>query len=286
MEAIFLLKIGFLPVSIWDLLDILIVGYLFYVLYKLARGQLAFNILIGAGILLALYWFVNAAEMSMLSFILSGLAQFGFIVLIVVFQPEIRRFLIFLGRNFMSRRSNFLKQFLGATVVDTDIQFREKIITKLTSVIERLAKAKTGALIVFINNPEFYGLDDTGVILDAQISGRMIESIFHKESPLHDGAMLIRDGKVHSVGCILPVSDNPNLPKSAGLRHRAGVGVTEQTDALSIIVSEESGQISIARRGRLMKNIQKDQLSKILRKLLSVKNETTTTNSDEERQPK
>ena len=280
MESIFLLKIGFLPVSIWDLLDILIVGYLFYVLYKLARGQLAFNILIGAGILLTVYWFVNAAEMSMLSFILSGLAQFGFIVLIVVFQPEIRRFLIFIGRNFMSRRPNFLKQFLGATVVDTDIQFREKIITKLTSVVERLAKAKTGALIVFINNPEFYGLDDTGVILDAQISGRMIESIFHKESPLHDGAMLIRDGKVHSVGCILPVSDNTNLPKSAGLRHRAGVGVTEQTDALSIIVSEESGQISIARRGRLMKNIQKDQLSKVLRKLLSVKNEPATSNDE------
>lgn len=275
MESIFLLKIGFLPVSIWDLLDILIVGYLFYVLYKLAREQLASNILIGAGILLAVYWFVNAAEMSMLSFILSGLAQFGFIVLIVVFQPEIRRFLIFIGRNFLSRRPNFLKQFIGVAVIDTDIQFREKIITKLIGVVERLAKAKTGALIVFINNPEFYGLDDVGVVLDAQISGRMIESIFHKESPLHDGAMLITDGKVHSAGCILPVSDSTTLPKSAGLRHRAGVGITEQTDALSIIVSEETGQISIARRGRLIKNIQKEQLSKMLRKLLSIKVDDT-----------
>ena len=276
MESIFLLKIGFLPVSIWDLLDILIVGYLFYVLYKLAKGQLAFNILIGAGILLAIYWLVNAAQMSMLSFILSGLAQFGFIVLIVVFQPEIRRFLIFIGRNFLSRRPKFLKYFIDVNVIDTDIQFREKIITKLTGVVERLAKAKTGALIVFINNPEFYGLGDVGVLLDAQISGRMIESIFHKESPLHDGAMLITDGKVHSAGCILPVSDSTKLPKSAGLRHRAGVGITEQTDALSIIVSEETGQISIARRGHLTKNIQKDQLSKILRKLLSVKTETNS----------
>ena len=275
MDLIFLIKIGFLPVSIWDLLDILIVGYLFYVLYKLARGQLAFNILIGAGVLLAIYWLVNAAQMSMLSFILSGLAQFGFIVLIVVFQPEIRRFLIFIGRNFLSRRPNFLKQFVGATVIDTDIQFREKIITKLTGVVERLAKAKTGALIIFINNPEFYGLGDVGVLLDAQISGRMIESIFHKESPLHDGAMLITDGKVHSAGCILPVSDSKNLPKSAGLRHRAGVGITEQTDAFSIIVSEETGQISIARRGHLTKNIQIVKLSKLLRKLLSVKDEST-----------
>jgi uncharacterized protein (TIGR00159 family) len=275
MDLIFLIKIGFLPVSIWDLLDILIVGYLFYVLYKLARGQLAFNILIGAGVLLAIYWLVNAAQMSMLSFILSGLAQFGFIVLIVVFQPEIRRFLIFIGRNFLSRRPNFLKQFVGATVIDTDIQFREKIITKLTGVVERLAKAKTGALIIFINNPEFYGLGDVGVLLDAQISGRMIESIFHKESPLHDGAMLITDGKVHSAGCILPVSDSKNLPKSAGLRHRAGVGITEQTDAFSIIVSEETGQISIARRGHLTKNIQIEKLSKLLRKLLSVKDEST-----------
>lgn len=278
MESIFLLKIGFLPVSIWDLLDILIVGYLFYVLYKLAKGQLAFNILIGAGILLVVYWFVNAAQMSMLSLILSGLAQFGFIVLIVVFQPEIRRFLIFIGRNFLSRRPNFLKELLGVNVIDADIQLREKIITKLTGVVERLAKAKTGALIVFINNPEFYGLGDVGVLLDAHISGRMIESIFHRESPLHDGAMLITDGKVHSAGCILPVSDSTTLPKSAGLRHRAGVGITEQTDALSIIVSEETGQISIARRGHLTKNIQKDQLSKILRKLLSVTAEAN--NSD------
>lgn len=271
LTMIFLFKIGFLPITIWDVLDIMIVGYLFYILYKLAKGQLAFNLLIGSGVLLAVYWLVNAAEMSMLSFILSGLAQFGFIVLVVVFQPEIRRFLLYIGRNFMSRQPGYLKQLIGVTTVDADIQFRELIITKLTAVVERLSKSKTGALIVFINNPELHGLDETGVILDAQISGRMIASLFHKESPLHDGAMLISDGKVHAVGCILPVSDNQKLPKNAGLRHRAGVGVTEQTDAFSIIVSEETGKVSIARRGHLTQNVNSEQLGKMLRTLLSVK---------------
>lgn len=272
-EVLFLVKIGFLPISIWDLFDILIVGSLFYVLYKLARGHLAFNILIGAGILLAINWLVNAAEMSMLSFILSGLAQFGFIVLVVVFQPEIRRFLIFLGQNFLKTQSDFFRQIVGVSTLDNANKDREKSINKITSVVFRLAQTRTGALIIFINDPSFYGLDDTGVILDAQISGRMIESIFHKESPLHDGAMLISENKVYAVGCILPVSENQKLPKSAGLRHRAGVGVTEQTEALAVIVSEETGKISVARNGRLTANLDKEKLSKILRKYLSVNKE-------------
>lgn len=265
MESILLVKIGFLPISIWDLLDIFIVGYLFYVLYKLSKGSLAFNILVGVLILSVVYWLVNIAEMSLLSGILGGLANFGFIVLVVVFQPEIRRFLIFLGQNFLKSRSSFLKQFITIKTFDADGQLLESLINKIVNASISLAKRKTGALIVFTQNPELQGLSKTGVTLDSKVSTRLIESIFHKESPLHDGAMLITDGKIYAVGSILPVSESQSLPDSAGLRHRAAVGVSEVANVFSVIVSEETGKISIAKEGKLFQDLDKNQLYNMLK---------------------
>lgn len=267
---IFLFKIGFLSVSFWDLLDVLIVGYLFYVLYKISRGSLAFNILIGVVVLIAFYGLVSAMGMSLLSRILGSVANYGFIVLVVVFQSEIRRFLVFLGRNFIKNRGRFLERFLGISTnsIKTDTQQMDRLINKVSTAVEKLSKRHTGALIVFSKNPELEGLANTGVVLNANISSRLIESIFHKESPLHDGAMLVSNDRIYSVGGILPVSESDELPKSAGLRHRAGVGVTEQSDAFSVIVSEETGRISVAQRGKLTAGITKDELSQALRKTL------------------
>ena len=268
MDLILLFKIGFLTISIWDALDILIVGYLFFVLYKLSKGSLAFNILIGAVILTVIYWLVNAAEMSLLSGILGGVANFGFIVLIVVFQPEIRRFLIFLGRNFLKGRSSILKQILGIDDFDNYEHSLDKIINKFINASEKLASTNTGALIVFTESPALYGLDESGVLLDSNISSRLIESIFHKESPLHDGAMIISNYKIYSAGSVLPVSDSKELPETAGLRHRAAVGITEKSDAFVIIVSEETGKISTAKDGKLYYHIDNAKLHEALQKAL------------------
>jgi uncharacterized protein (TIGR00159 family) len=281
MDLILLFKIGFLTISIWDVLDILIVGYLFFVLYKLSKGSLAFNILIGAVILTVIYWLVNAAEMSLLSGILGGLANFGFIVLIVVFQPEIRRFLIFLGRNFLKGRSSILKQILGIGDFDNYEHSLDKIINKIINASEKLASTKTGALIVFTENPTLYGLDESGVLLDSNISSRLMESIFHKESPLHDGAMIISNYKIYSAGSVLPVSDSKELPDNAGLRHRAAVGITEKSDAFVIIVSEETGKISTAKGGNLYYHIDKSKLHEALQKALAKSSKTEETTKEE-----
>lgn len=285
MESILLVKIGFLPISIWDLFDIFIVGYLFYVLYKLSKGSLAFNILIGVLVLSVIYWLVNIAEMSLLSSILGGLANFGFIVLVVVFQPEIRRFLIFLGQNFLKSRSNFINQFITIKTFNADSQLLESLINKIVNASISLAKRKTGALIVFTQNPELQGLNKTGVNLDSKVSTRLIESIFHKESPLHDGAMLITDGKIYAVGSILPVSESQSLPDSAGLRHRAAVGVSEVANVFSVIISEETGKISIAKEGKLFQDLDKKQLYNMLKAGLkkmayNMPGTTTTENSN------
>jgi uncharacterized protein (TIGR00159 family) len=259
MDLIFLLKIGFLPISFWDLLDVLIVGYLFYILYNLSRGTLAFNIVIGVIVLVVVYWIVRELGMSLLSSILGGLVDYGFIFIVVMFQPEIRRFLILFGRNFLKGRSNLLRQIFGDTI-SQQTTLSEQMINKIVTVTEKLAFTKTGALIVFTQNPSLQGFDNSGVKLDARISTRLIESIFQKESPLHDGAMIISDGKIFSVGSILPISNSRKLPKNAGLRHRAGVGISETTDAFAIIVSEETGKISTAKEGKLTRIKNKNEL--------------------------
>jgi diadenylate cyclase len=219
--------------------------------------------------------------MSLLSGILGGLANFGFIVLIVVFQPEIRRFLIFLGRNFLKGRSSILKQILGIGDFDNYEHSLDKIINKIINASEKLASTKTGALIVFTENPTLYGLDESGVLLDSNISSRLMESIFHKESPLHDGAMIISNYKIYSAGSVLPVSDSKELPDNAGLRHRAAVGITEKSDAFVIIVSEETGKISTAKGGNLYYHIDKSKLHEALQKALAKPSKTEETTKEE-----
>ena len=268
MELIQLFKIGFLTISIFDVLDILIVGYLFFVVYKLSKGSLAFNIIIGVFVLSVVYWLVNAAEMSLLSGILGGIVNLGFIVLVVVFQPEIRRFLIFLGRNFLKNRSNLIQQLLGVKSFQGNTDEQDKIINKIITVTEKLASQKTGALIVFSNTPELDGFNESGVRIDANISTRLIESIFHKESPIHDGAMIISHNKIYSVANVLPLSHSKTLPDTAGLRHRAAVGVSEKTDTFAVIVSEESGKISTAKNGKLQAKINGHQLQQSLKIVL------------------
>ena len=243
-----LFQLGFLPVRIWDILDIIIVGYLIYQIFKLLRGSMAFNIFIGVVILYLIWWLVGMLNMDMLSLLLDQFVSVGVIILIIIFQPEVRRFLLIVGNTTLRQRSNFLQRLMDRNL-DIDPSDRLAGIKELKAALLRMSRKKWGALIVLSKNLNMDGISNTGVRMDATISQPLVESIFNKESPLHDGAVIISNNKIHSASCILPVSDNPDLPKSAGLRHRAAVGITERMNVATFVVSEETGAIGFSSDG-------------------------------------
>ncbi len=255
------IKIGFLTITIWDIIDILVVGFLIYQIFKLLRGSMAFNIVIGLFLLFFLSELVEFLNMDLLSKILGQFVNLGVLALLIVFQPEARRFLVMLGKTTLNRRFKFWQKY-----VDTSKQLtanQEKQIAMIVKTAESFSGSKTGALMVFSTDPNLLeGFTSSGTRLDASISQSILESIFHKESPLHDGAVIFSDSKIHTAACVLPLSDSNQLPKRAGLRHRAGLGVTERTNAISVIVSEESGKISMAQEGELKIGISLEELRK------------------------
>jgi diadenylate cyclase len=257
-----LFDIGFLPVRIWDILDILIVGYLMYQIYKLLKGNIAFNIFIGVLTLYVVWWLVNQLEMDLLAGVLDQFGRVGVIVMIIIFQPEVRRFLLFLGNSTLRQRSNFWGRIIDRNLEDTEDKTRQR--QAIRAALLRMARYKTGALIVFSKNLSLDGLINSGVTIDASISEALIESIFHRKSPLHDGAMIIESGRIKAASCILPVSENTRLPKSAGLRHRAAVGITERINVACFIVSEETGAISMAFEGQLRRKLNEEELTELL----------------------
>ncbi|MCI5084004.1 MAG: diadenylate cyclase CdaA [Saprospiraceae bacterium] len=263
MTALLLFEIGFLPVRIWDILDILIVAILMYQIYKLLRGNIAFNIFVGVLILYVVWWLVNQLNMSLLAAVLDQFIDVGVIIIIIIFQPEVRRFLLFLGNSTLRQRSN-----LVGRLIDQNLEIseqKEKHIKALKMAMLRMSRRKTGALIVLTKNLSIDGMVNSGVPLDASISDPLIESIFNKESPLHDGAVLIANGRIKVASSVLPVSENPNLPKSAGLRHRAAVGISERVEVAAFIVSEETGYISLAYKGELTRKLKEEDLEKQLK---------------------
>lgn len=259
---IFLFDIGFLPIRIWDVLDILIVGYLLYQLYKLLRGNIAFNIFIGVLMLYVIGWLVTELKMDMLSAILGTVMNVGVIVIIIIFQPEVRRFLLFLGDSTIKGRFKFVDRFINRNFQngEQDITF----INTLKAAIKRMSREKTGALIVLRRNLFLEGIITAGAPLDAIISEPLIESIFSKESPLHDGAVIINNNKIEMASCVLPVSESSRLPKSVGLRHRAAVGITERAGVAVFVISEETGSISFAFGGKLERKLSDERLGVLL----------------------
>ncbi len=255
-------KIGFLPISVWDVLDVVIVAYLLFHLYKLLRGSIAFNIFFGVLLMYVAWWLVTQLQMKLLSAILTQIVNVGVIVLIIIFQPEVRRFLLFLGNSTLRQLSRFWDRLfnLGNTAPAHD---QEQVDALLTALL-RMARSRTGALLVLGRNLNLDGLVTGGVLLDAHISSALLEGIFQKESPLHDGAVVIQEGKIHLAGCVLPVSESTNLPRSAGLRHRAAVGLTERSSVATFVVSEESGAISMAFQGKLEYKLTEARLRELL----------------------
>lgn len=242
---------AFIHIRFLDVIDIILVALLLYQIYMLIRGTVAFNIFLGIAIIYIFWWGVRALKMELLSNILGSVLGVGVIALIIVFQQEIRRFLIYIGSRYVDGNRISFEKFLNISL-ESKSQVRIRSILKA---VMQLAQEKTGALIVIKRKSNLEMYAETGDILNAETSSRLIVSIFNKTSPLHDGAVIVENSKVKAARVILPVTEKRDLPPEYGLRHRAGLGISEVTDSLVIIVSEETGQISLADSGILQKNI-------------------------------
>ena len=250
----------FIEIRVLDVIDVLLVAYLMYQVYMLIRGTVAMNIFIGILSFYLLWIIVRALDMQLLGSILGQIIGVGVIAMIIVFQQEIRRFLIYIGNQYFSRNRLTLEK-----VIPINITPHPKV--KIKSIIKaviNMAKSKTGALVVIARKSELTVYAETGDSLTAETSSRLIESIFNKESPLHDGALIINGDRIVAARCVLPISENLNLPPNYGMRHRAALGLSENTDALTIIVSEQTGKVSIAESGKLLTDVgAKELMSKL-----------------------
>ena len=227
--------------GIKDVIDILIIAVLLFYVYKMMKSSGTLSLFYGVLIFFVLWVLASEIfDMRLTGSILDKFMGIGLIVLVVIFQDQIKRFLIDIGSH--GRMKYFRKLFRH----EEGEEIRRKDITAVVYSCMSMSKTKTGALIVMQRKLPLTAYEDTGDIIDADVNVRLIENIFFKNSPLHDGAMIIADNKIKSVGCILPVSHDMNIPKELGLRHRAALGMSQATDAVCIIVSEETGNISVA----------------------------------------
>ncbi len=239
-----------------DAIEIALVAYLLYQLYRLMRGTIAVQIAVGLGALFLIQVAVELANMTMLSTIFNYFNQVFVLAVIIIFQPEIRRLLLLLGKNPIIRRF----------VSSTD---RSEIVNETVTAVEDMSSQQIGALIAFQRSTGLRSYIETGELLQAEVSHDLITTIFHGQNPLHDGAVIINDRRIEAARCILPVSTSMKLSPQLGLRHRAAVGLTEQTDAFVVVVSEETGNISVSRDGALISNITSDELRRYLSSALT-----------------
>lgn len=237
---------AFIHVRIIDVVDILLVALLMYQVYMLIRGTIATYIFMTI-ITFYVVWLLVKDNMLLLGSILGQIIGVGAIALIVVFQQELRRFLILFSTRYLPKSGISIDNFLSR--VGTGLPVMN--INGIVKACMNMSKYKTGALIVLQRNSVLDNYISTGDLLDARITSRLLESIFNKNSALHDGAVIIHDDKIRAAGCILPVSENFEIPEHLGLRHRAGIGLTEQSDALVIVISEQTGIMSLAEAGKL-----------------------------------
>lgn len=254
---IFLFKIGFLNVTWVDLIDIAIVSILLYQVYKLIRGSIAVNIFLGILALYLIYLIVRAAQMELLATILGQFMGVGVLAIIILFQPEIRKFLLVIGRS-TEFRENFFKD-----LTNWRHQYHDDFdVHQVIEAAKNLKATKTGALIVFSLDTELRFYIETGDALDAEVTKGLLISIFNKNSPLHDGAVIIYKGRIKAARCVLPVSENDNLPAHYGLRHRSAIGMSENTDTLVMAISEETGRLILARNGKYLRGLKLKQVEK------------------------
>ena len=246
-----------------DIIDIVLVAIIFYQLYKLIRGTAALSIFIGIFIIYMFWLIVKALNMELIGALMGQVIGVGVIALIIVFQQEVRRFLLVIGNRYMNRRRFSFGKIFSTVEEETGSPKEAEEIVRAT---ESMASKKTGALIVLGRKSSLDIYSEGGERIDAIISAELLETIFFKNSPLHDGAVLIEDGKIFAARCPLPITDRISLPPRFGMRHRAAIGISEHTDALVVVVSEESGHITVAEGGEMKEHITPNELRQILLK--------------------
>ena len=252
--------------NISSVIDILIVAYLIYRAYKLIIETRAELLLRGIVLILLLIPISYIFNLTMVYTIISKTITIGVLTLVIIFQPEIRRILEHLGRSAFSDRR-----------VLRDADILTKVVNEIVESVDNLSESKTGALIVIEQDTGLGDISETGTKIDAVVSTALLENIFVPNTPLHDGATIIRGDRISSSGCVLPLTTNKDISKSLGTRHRAALGLSEVSDALVLIVSEETGTISLALNGKLVRNYDKERLQKILVKILTSKIEKKIT---------
>jgi len=238
---------AFITLGLFDILDILLVALLLYQVYLLIRGTVAINIFVGLFLFYLMWLLVRALNMELLSSILGQFIGVGVIALIIVFQQEIRKFLLLLGSRYNVNQKFSLENWFAFD----DKGVREEEIKSIVAACEHMSKSKTGALLVLAKNTDLHSYAETGKLINSRVSGTLLESIFFKNSPLHDGAVIVANNRILAARCILPVTDSSNIPGSLGLRHRAAIGMSQATDSHVITVSEETGNISYIMGGNI-----------------------------------
>ena len=241
-------------VTLWDLVDILVIAFLFYNILIVIRRTRAGSVINAIVVLLIIAWVSNLFKMKVLQYILNQILQMGVLVLIVLFQPELRKLFEQMG---MRKFSDVFRRKVRHEEID-------EVIKSVVSAVHDMAKTKTGAIIVFERE---IGLSDyaaTGTRVDALTTSELVQNIFYHHSPLHDGALLIRNGRILAAACMLPLSNNVNLSRELGMRHRAGLGISERSDAIAVIVSEQTGTISVAIDGMLKRRLPGDTFKTLL----------------------
>ena len=243
-----------------DVVDVILVAFLLYKTYKMLNGTTAIKVFVGLITFIFVWWVVTAVfQMQLLGAFLDQIVNVGAIALIILFQEEIRQWLTMLGS-----KQNFVMRFLTRIFSSKSTDLEDSDVMQIVVACKNMARGKIGALIVLKNEKDLKGIEVTGEQIDASINSRLIENIFFKNSPLHDGAMIISKDRIVAAGCILPVSHSFNIPKSLGLRHRAALGMSERSDAMCVIISEETGRISVSKNGELKLDISPEELEKEL----------------------
>ena len=233
-----------------DVLDILLVAFLLYQLYQLAKGTTAIRIFLGILVIIIAWKVTEVLQMELVSNLLGQFIGIGAIAVIIIFQQELRRFLIVIGNNRFFRTSRTGKNFFQFKFLQEE--YDEELNThEIAAACQRMSIERTGALLVFPGKTELSNYIETGKKVNADVSSELIESIFFHNNPLHDGAVIFKNNRIAAAACVLPLSESSTLPQKYGLRHRAAVGITELSDAIVIVVSEERGTISLVSRGRI-----------------------------------
>lgn len=252
----------FFEFGIKDIIDILLVALMLYYIYRLMKESRSLNVFVGIMVFVLVWLFVSqVVEMRLLGSILDKLVSVGVIGLIVLFKDEIRKFLYQLGEH--QRVREVLRLFSQKKADESSSKSRETIMPIVWACMD-MAKAKVGALIVIERAIPLDDIAQTGEYVDAEVNKLLIENIFFKNSPLHDGAMVVSKRRIKAAGCILPVSHSMDIPKELGLRHRAAMGISQDSDAIAVIVSEETGRISVANKGRFRLRLSAEELESLL----------------------